>query len=170
MHLKAPLEFSVQSSGPRGRGFKSRHSDQKSPDFTGNQEIFLVICSNIFAGILRPFPLTQTRPIRENFEKVPGAGSGTSSFFFWILLRLLGDEATHPLGGVPLHLPGDVGVGVQREACAVVAQDAGDCLGVHSLLDRQRGEGVSQPVEGDVFGDSCPFQKVLCSRPRQSGP
>ena len=28
MHLKAPLEFSVQSSGPRGPGFESRHSDQ----------------------------------------------------------------------------------------------------------------------------------------------
>jgi len=28
MHLKAFFEFPGESSGPRGRGFKSRHSDQ----------------------------------------------------------------------------------------------------------------------------------------------
>ena len=55
---------------------------------------------------------------------------------------MLGHEAAHPLSGLLLHFPGDVGVGVQREARAVVAQDAGDRFSVHSLLDRQRGEGV----------------------------
>ena len=86
--------------------------------------------------------------------------------FLDLLLRLLGDEVAHPLGRVLLHLPGDVGVGIQRETCAVVPQDTGDCLGVHALLDRQRGEGMSQPVEGDVVGDSCLLQQGLVQSPQ----
>ena len=62
--------------------------------------------------------------------------------FSGFLLRLLGDEAAHPLGGVLLHLLCSVGVSVQREARAVVAQDAGYRLGIHALLDGQRGERV----------------------------
>ena len=57
-------------------------------------------------------------------------------------LYRLGDEISDLLCCLFLHLPGNVGVGVQREACAVVAQDAGDCLCIYPLLDRQRGEGV----------------------------
>ena len=53
-----------------------------------------------------------------------------------LLLDRLGHETAHSLGGFPLHLIGHVGVGVQCEACAVVAQDAGDCLGIDALLDR----------------------------------
>ena len=56
--------------------------------------------------------------------------------FAWILYRL-GHEAAHPLGGVFLHLVCDMGVGVQREPRAVVAQDAGYCFGVYALLDGQ---------------------------------
>ena len=74
---------------------------------------------------------------------------------------MLGHKTAHPLGCVLLHLPGDVGVGVQREARAVVPQDAGDCLCIHSLLDRQRGKRVSQPVEGDVFDNPSLLQKVF---------
>ena len=55
---------------------------------------------------------------------------------------MLGHEAAHPLGGFFLHLRGDMGVGVQREARAVVPQDTGDCFGIHSLLDRQCGKRV----------------------------
>ena len=59
-----------------------------------------------------------------------------------LLHCLLGHEAAHPLGRILLHLPGNVGVGVQGEARAVMPQNVGCCLGVYSLLDRQRGEGV----------------------------
>ena len=61
----------------------------------------------------------------------------------------MGEEAAHPLGGVLLHLPSHAGVGVECKACAVVAQDTGHRFGVHSLLDRQRGEGVKcTPSQG----------------------
>ena len=73
----------------------------------------------------------------------------------------LGDEPSHPVGGFSPHIPSDVGVGVQSEARAVVAQDAGDRFGVHALLDCQGGVGASEPVEGDVFSDSGLFQQGL---------
>ena len=34
-------------------------------------------------------------------------------------------EIPHPVGGVLLHLGGDMGIGVQGESGAVVAQDTG---------------------------------------------
>ena len=59
-----------------------------------------------------------------------------------LFLDRLGHEGAHPLGGILLHLVGDVGVGVQGEARAVVAQDAGDSFGVYALLDGQGCEGM----------------------------
>ena len=133
---------------------------QKSPDFQRNQEIFLQFHHFLLVLIFGVFILTQTRPIPENFAGVPASWLGTPAFFVWILHRL-SDEAAHPLGGVLLHLPGDVGVGVQGEPCAVVAQDAGYGFGVYALLDGQRCEGVPQAVERDVLGDPSLFQQVL---------
>lgn len=60
---------------------------------------------------------------------------GAPAFFFWVL-DCLRHEGAHPLGGVFLHLVGDVGVGVQREARAVMAQNAGYRFGVYPLLNR----------------------------------
>ena len=63
-----------------------------------------------------------------------------------------------------MHLVGDVGIGVQGEARAVVAQDAGDGFGVDPLLDGQGCEGVTEAVERDVLGDSSLFQRwVTCT-------
>ena len=61
---------------------------------------------------------TKTR----NFEEVPGWLARYFLFPFLDFLYRLGHEAAHPLGGLLLHFPSDVGVGVQGEACAVVAQ------------------------------------------------
>ena len=80
-------------------------------------------------------------------------------------LNCLGYEGTHSLGGFFLHLVGYVGVGVQGEACTVVTQDAGDGFGIYSLLDCQRGEGVTQSVEGDVFDDSRFLEQVFVQPP-----
>ena len=57
-------------------------------------------------------------------------------------LNCLGYEGAHPLGGILLHFIGHVGVGVQGEARAVVAQDAGHCFGIYTLLNGQGCEGM----------------------------
>ena len=101
-----------------------------------------------------------------NFEEVPGWFARYFLFPILYFLHCLSHEAAHSLGGVLLHLPGDVGVGVQCEARAVVAQDAGDGFGVYTLLNRQRGKGVSQPVEGDVLSDSGFLQQGLVQSPQ----
>ena len=59
-------------------------------------------------------------------------------------LEGLSYEASHSVGGLLLHLPSDVGVGVQREARDVAPRNAGHCLDVHALLDRQRSEGMAE--------------------------
>ena len=85
-----------------------------------------------------------------NFRGRTGLFIPVRPLFRWIfLLCLLGDKAAHPLGSLLLHLPGDVGVGVQGETRAVVSQDAGNCFGIHSLLDRQRCESVAKIVEAE---------------------
>ena len=70
-----------------------------------------------------------------------------SRVLFLGFLDCLGHDAAHPLGSVPLHFVGDVGVGVKGEPSAVVAQSAGDRFGVYPLLDRQGSEGVPKLVE-----------------------
>ena len=43
-------------------------------------------------------------------------------------------EITHLFGGALLHLPCDVGVGAEREACVEMAKHTGYCLYVHAAL------------------------------------
>lgn len=59
-----------------------------------------------------------------------------------LFLDGLGHEGAHPLGGVLLHFICHMGIGVKREARAVVAQDAGDGFCVYTLLDFQSRKGV----------------------------
>ena len=51
-------------------------------------------------------------------------------------------EIAHLFGGALLHLPRDVGVGAEREACVEMAKHTGYCLYVHAILERQRCECV----------------------------
>ena len=59
-----------------------------------------------------------------------------------------------------LHIVGDMGVGVQSESRAVVAQHAGQGLHVHAAGDRHRGECVSEVVETYMLLDACVFQQL----------
>ena len=43
-------------------------------------------------------------------------------------------ETAHLVGGILLHLGSDVGVGIQGESGAVMAQDTGKGLHVHTVL------------------------------------
>ena len=55
---------------------------------------------------------------------------------------------------------GDMSVGIQREACRVVAQHRGYGFHVHAVLERHRREGVTEIVESDA-GQPSPFQHPL---------
>ncbi len=77
---------------------------------------------------------------------MPGSLARYSPRSFSVFLHRLDHEAPHLLGGILLHITGHMGVGVQREARAVVAQDAGDRLGIYTVLNRQRSEGMSQAI------------------------
>ena len=48
-----------------------------------------------------------------------------------------------------LGVGGDVGVGVQREACGVVSQHTADRFHVHAVLERHRREGVPLRYNND---------------------
>ena len=51
-----------------------------------------------------------------------------------LFLHDLCHEIAHLFGGALLHLPRDVGVGAEREACVEMAKHTGYCLYVHAIL------------------------------------
>ena len=63
------------------------------------------------------------------------------------ILHRLTDDVSDGIGGVTLHLRRSVGVSAECEACIVVSQRTGQRLDVHAVLERQRGEGVSEVME-----------------------
>ena len=70
-------------------------------------------------------------------------------------------EFAHLFGGTFLHLPCDVGVGAECEACVEVAEHAGHRFYVYAVLERQGCECVSQVMKSQVF-QSRVFQDFLC--------
>ena len=66
-------------------------------------------------------------------------------------------EAADLLRRTSLHIVGDMGVGVQGEARAVVAQHAGQGLHIHAAGDCHRGECVSEVVETYMLLNACVF-------------
>ncbi len=67
-------------------------------------------------------------------------------------LECAGEETPHRVDSLPLHGGGDVGVGVQCETRAVVAQHGGECLYVHTVLEGQDGECVPIGYNKDKSG------------------
>ena len=70
---------------------------------------------------------------------------------FFCGLHGLADDAADGVGGGTLHPLRGVGVGAESEARVVVSQRTGQRLDVHSVLEGQRGEGVSEVVKPDVL-------------------
>ena len=64
---------------------------------------------------------------------------------------------SHGLGGFFLRRGGDMGIGVQGEACGEVTEHTADCLDVHTVLESDGCEGVAEVMESDL-GDSRAFQ------------
>ena len=51
-----------------------------------------------------------------------------------LFLHHLCHEIAHLFGGTFLHLPRDVGVGAEREACVEVTEHTGYCFHVYAIL------------------------------------
>lgn len=82
----------------------------------------------------------------------PGKGTHARAFSFpGFSLSILLQEISDLRRSIPLHVRGHMGVGIQSEPCAEVAQDAGQGLDVHAVLDGEGGEGVPQIVEPDLL-------------------
>ena len=60
---------------------------------------------------------------------------------------------------------GDVGVGIQREACRVVVQHGGHRFYVHAVLERHRCEGVAQVMKAPASGGTA-FDRAKAARKR----
>lgn len=68
-----------------------------------------------------------------------------------ILHRLVNDTA-NSVCRLPLHPLGGVGVGIQREPRAVVAQGVREGFHIYTVLQRQGGEGMPKLVEAENEG------------------
>ena len=58
-----------------------------------------------------------------------------------------GEDIAHRIRRLALGLGGDVGIGVQGEACRVMAKHTADGLHIHTVLEGQGGEGMAKVVE-----------------------
>ena len=61
-----------------------------------------------------------------------------------------GEQVNHRLGSLFLCHCGDMGIGVQREPGGIVSQHPGDRFDVHTVLERQRCECVSQIMKAHL--------------------
>ena len=60
---------------------------------------------------------------------------------------------------------GDVGIGVQREACGVVTQHTADGLDVHAVLQGHGREGMSEVMKAPASGGTA-FDRAKAARKR----
>lgn len=69
-------------------------------------------------------------------------------------------EAADFLRRAPLHIVGDVRIGVQCEPCAEVAQHTGQGFHIHAAGDCHRCECVSEVMEAHMLLDARVFQQL----------
>jgi len=116
--------------GPEGRGFEFLRAYQNHRsllNFGGFVLLFCTFSGRLFLGL--PFD-----PSRDPYGSSERSG-----------LESAREEAAHRICRLFLHRGRDVGVGVQGESGAVVAQHSGEGLYVYAVLQRQDGECV--PIE-----------------------
>ena len=114
----------------------------ESPDFLRNQDFFRTFLLN---NLLAVFSDPNADP--------NGSGQRKAS-------DSTGEDIPHRLRRLELCVGGDVGVGVQREACGVMTQHRGHGFYIHAVLQRQRGEGVTQVMETHLR-QPCPLQDAV---------
>ena len=96
----------------------------------------------------------KTHTLTHTGKGAESTGQGQTGIFLSgpvFLPHLLADDPADGVGSVLLHLRRGVGVGIQREPRRVVTQGTGQRFHVHPAFQRQRGEGVAQVMEPDVF-------------------
>ena len=113
--------------------------------FFRNSQLFLALN---FCRFFKTHNLTHTG------KGVESTGQGQTGVFLSgpvFLPHLLADDPTDGVRCVLSHLRSGVGVDIQREPRRVVPQRAGQRFHVHPAFQRQRGEGVSEIMEPNVF-------------------
>lgn len=75
------------------------------------------------------------------------------------------DDRADGVRRVLFHLGRGVGVGVEGEACGVVAQSPGEGFHVHSIFEGQGSEKMPHVVETDVFRANS-FQYFVMDTPK----
>ena len=95
--------------------------------------------------------VTHTRKCAERVkEHWRGGFCLLSGIFVFFCLHDLRHEAAHGLCGLVLLLSRSVGVGAECKSGVIVAEHTADGFDVHSVLQCQRCEGMSEVVKSDV--------------------
>lgn len=81
-------------------------------------------------------------------------------FVFWPWIQLLSQqifqEAAHHITGSSLHIRRHMGVGIKRERCVGMSQDAGESLGIHTAGQSVGGKSYTPNIlKGKVFCSHC---------------
>ena len=82
------------------------------------------------------------------------------SVFFAACSHHLCHEITHLFGGTFLHLPRDMGVSAEREACVEVTEHTRYRFHIHAVLQCQGRECVSQVMKSQIL-QPCILQNLL---------
>ena len=116
------------SYGPEGRGFESLRAYQNHGNSTNFRGFVFGFCTFSGGSILR----YRFDPSRDPYQSAERLG-----------LESAGEEIPYRVRRLLLHGGGDVGVGVEGESGAVVAQHGGEGFHVYSILQGQHRKCVT---------------------------
>ena len=71
--------------------------------------------------------------------------------FSAVVLHDLRHKIPHGFRSLILHLPGSMGIGAEGESGVIVPQHAADGFHIHTVLEGQGGESVSEVVEANML-------------------
>ena len=130
-----------------------------APQNTPKTMVFGVFCYVKSSGFQRAASYSPTRrPTRVKNRSAPAGKFGFPTDAPFCLgdgvLPHLCHEVAHGLRCLVLLLAGGVGVGPQGKSGIVVPQHSGDRFDVHTVLEGQGGEGMTEIVEAKVFQTS----------------
>ena len=131
-----------RSYGPEGQEFESLTACQTAPKSADFGAVFVFF--GTFHGVL-----ICVDPYRDPYGSWEGKG-----------LKRSGEKGANFFGCVLFHCRGDMAVCVEGESSGVVAEETGEGLYVHAVLQCHGCEGVPQGMEADFF-EACPFENTV---------